>query len=114
MSTASKYVLLLAIVVGGLFALSLAIEFLPDGELWFIALGSSLFAYIVCTKLGWLALVLIPFFPFLIFMLEMDQTYSERYPFGVVIAGWLVFALAASVGAWRWWKGLRNTTPRAQ
>ena len=114
MNTASKYVLLIAIVVGGVFASSLAIEFLPHGELRFITLGSSLFAYFVCTKLGWLALVLIPFFPFLIFMLEMEQKYSDRYPFGVAIAAWLVFAIAASVGAWRWWKGLRKTAPSAQ
>lgn len=114
MNTASIYVLLIAILVGCVFASSLAIEFLPDGELWFITLGSSLFAYFVCTKLGWLAIVLIPFFPFLIFMLEIDQTYSERYPFGVVIAAWLVFALAATVGAWRWSKGLRKTKPSAQ
>jgi len=111
MNTASKYVLLIAIVVGVLFASSLAIEVLPDGELWFIALVSSLFAYIVCTKVGWLALVLIPFFPFLIFMLEMEQNNSDRYPFGVAIAAWLVFALAASMGAWRWWKGLRKKAP---
>ena len=102
MNTASKYVLLIAILFGGVFASLLAIEFLPDGELWFITLGSSLFAYVVCTKLGWLALVLIPFFPFLIFMLEMDQAYSEGYAFGVVIAAWLVLALAAIVGDWRW------------
>ena len=114
MNTVSKYALLLAILVGMVFASSLAMEVLPDGELWFIALGSSLFAYIVCTKLGWLALVLIPFFPFLIFMLEMEQKYSDRYPFGVAIAAWLVFATAASVGAWRWWKGLRKKAPSAQ
>ena len=114
MNTASKYVLLIAILFGGVFASSLAIEFLPDGELWFITLGSSLFAYFVCTKLGWLAIVLVPFFPFLIFMLEMEQPYGEGYPFGVVIAAWLVFALAATVGAWRWWKGLRKTTSSAQ
>jgi hypothetical protein len=114
MITASKYVLLIAILVGVVFASSLAIEILPDGELWFITVVSSLFAYVACTKLGWLALVLVPFFPFLIFMLEMEQGYSDRYPFGVAIAAWLVFALAAIVGAWRWWKRLRNTSPSAQ
>jgi hypothetical protein len=114
MSLASKYVIFLAIVVGVVFASLLAIEILPDGELWFITLGSSLFAYVACTKLGWLALVLIPFFPFLIFMLEMEQDYNDRYPFGVAIAAWLFFALAAIVGTWRWWKRLRNTAPSAQ
>ena len=114
MSTASKYVLLIAIMVGGLFASSLATEMLPDGELWFITLVASSFAYIACKKLGWLALVLIPFFPFLIFMLEMDQKYSVRFPFGAVIAAWLTFALAAIAGAWRWWKRLRNAAPGTQ
>jgi hypothetical protein len=114
MNAASKYALLMAIVVGVVFASLLAIEVLPDGELWFIVLVSSLFAYFVCTKLGWLALVLVPFFPFLIFMLEMEQTNSDRYPFGVAIAAWLVFALAASVGAWRWWKGLGKKAPSTQ
>ena len=114
MNTASKYVLLIAILAGGVFASSLAIEFLPDGELWFITLGSSLFAYFICTKLGWLAIVLIPFFPFLIFMLELDQKYSDRYSFGVAMAAWSVFALAALVGSWRWWKRLRKSVPRAQ
>jgi len=114
MSTASKYVLLIAFLFGVVFASSLAIDILPDGELWFITIVSSLFAYVACTKLGWLALVLVPFFPFLIFMLEMEQDYSDRYPFGVAIAAWLVFALATIVGAWRWWKRLRNTSLSAQ
>lgn len=96
------------------FILWLAITFLPDGELWFITVVTSLFAYKACTKLGWLALVLIPFFPFLLFMLEMDQQDSERYPFGIAIATWSVFALAAILGAWRWWKRLRDTDPGTQ
>jgi len=57
MCTTSKYVLALAIVVGGLFALSLAMKTLPDGELWFITAVSSVFVYRACTKLGLLALV---------------------------------------------------------
>ena len=111
MRTTSKYVLALAIFGGGLFALLLAMETLPDGELWLITVVSSVFAYKACAKLGWLALVLIPFFPFLLFTLEMDQKNSERYPFSIAIAAWSVFALAAVVGSWRWWKRLRNTAP---
>jgi hypothetical protein len=57
MRTTSKYVLALAIVVGGLFALSLAMKAVPDGELWFITVVSSVVVYRACTKLGWLALV---------------------------------------------------------
>ena len=114
MRTTSEYALSITIVVGVVFALWMAITFLPDGKLWFITVVSSAFAYKACTKLGWLALVFIPFFPFLLFMLEMDQQDSERYPFGIAIATWSVFALAAIVGAWRWWKGLRNATAGTQ
>lgn len=114
MRTTSKYILLLAVVVGGLFALSVMMKALPDGELWFITVVSSVLAYRACTKLGWLALVLIPFFPFLLFVLELDQKYSERYSFGMAIAAWSVFSIATTLGAWRWWKQLRNTAPGSQ
>ena len=114
MRATSKYVLAIVIGVGGLFASLVAINTLPDGELWFITLVLSMFAYMACAKLGWMALVLIPFFPFLIFMLEMDQENSERYSFGIAVAAWSIFAIAAIVGAWRWWKRLRNTAPGTQ
>ncbi len=107
MRTASEYALLMAIVVGVVFALWMA-TVLPHGELWVVTLVSSVFAYKACTKLGWLALVLIPFFPFLLFVVELDRQESERYPFGIAIATWSVFAFAAAVGAWRWWKRLRD------
>jgi len=57
MRTTSKYVPALAIVAGGLFALSLAMKTLPDGALWFITVVSSVVVYRACTNPGWLALV---------------------------------------------------------
>ena len=102
--TALSIALALGITVASL----LVTKIVPNGELWLITAVSSVFAYMACKKLGWLALVLIPFFPFLIFFLEMDQENGERYAFGIAIAAWSVFALGAIAGSWRWWKRLRS------
>ena len=109
-----KHALAIALIGAGTFGLLLAVEILPYGELWLITVVSSVFAYIACRKLGWLALVLVPLFPFLIFFLELDQEVGERYPFGIAIAAWLAFALSALAGAWRWRKRLLESTPRTQ
>ena len=76
----------IAIVVAGTFGLLLVAEILPYGELWLVTLAASGIAYWVCTRIGWLALVLIPFFLLLIFMLEMEPGDGENRSFGVAIA----------------------------
>ena len=97
-----------ALALGITIASLLAIKIVSNGELWLITAVSSVFAYMACKKLGWLALVFVPFFPFLIFFLELDHEIGERYPFGTVITAWSVFALGAIAGSWRWWKQLRS------
>ena len=113
MHTTARNALAIAIVVGGTFALLLATKILPYGELWLVTLVASGIAYLVCTRIGWLAFVFVPFFPFIIFMLEMDSGDSENRSFGIAIAVWAVFALSALAGAWRWRKRLRETASRA-
>lgn len=98
----------IALALGITVASLLVTKIVPNGELWLITAVSSVLAYMACKKLGWLALVLIPFFPFLIFFLEMDQGNGEGYSFGIAIAAWSVFALGAIAGSWRWWKWLRS------
>ena len=109
-----KHALAIAIVVAGTVGLLLAVEILPHGELWLVTLVASGFAYWLCTRTGWLALVFIPFFPFLIFMLELDAGHGQKRSFGIAIAVWLVFALSALAGAWRWRKRLRESAPETQ
>jgi uncharacterized membrane protein YccC len=106
-----KHAIAIAIVVAGTLGLLLGAEILPYGDLWLVTLVASGIAYWVCTSTGWLALVLIPFFPFLIFVLEMDPGYGENRSFGIAIAAWLVFALSALAGARRWRKRLRESEP---
>ena len=114
MRTTSKYVLATAIGAFGIFALLLATKIIPHGGLWLVTIVASVFAYWVCTRMGWLALVFVPFFPFLVFMLELDQADTESPSFGIAIAVWLLFALSAIAGALRWWKRSRNTAPSRQ
>ena len=106
-----KHALAIAIVVAGTSVLLLVAEILPYGELWLVTLVASGFAYWVCTRIGWLAFVFIPFFPFLIFILELGPGDGENRSFGIAIAVWLVFALSALAGAWRWRKRLRESAP---
>jgi hypothetical protein len=111
MPASQKYALSTAIVLGVTVASLLAMKILPNGELWLITTTSSVCAYLICTRVGWLALVFVPFFPFLIFILEMDKGISEKPSFVIAIAAWSVFALAAIAGSLRWWKRLRNAEP---
>ncbi len=103
-----KDALSIVLVLGITIASFLVMKIVPNGELWLITAVSSFFAYMACKKLGWLAFVFVPFFPFLIFFLELDQEKSARCPFGIAIAAWSVFALVAIAGSWRWWKRLRG------
>ncbi len=99
-----KKALVIVLVIGGTVASLLVTKAVPNGELWLITAVSSVFAYMACKKLGWLAFVFIPFFPFVIFFLELDPAKDSRYPFGIAITAWSVFAVGASAGSWRWWK----------
>lgn len=103
-----KNVLFIALVLGITIASLLVTEIVPNGGLWLITAVSSVLAYIACRKLGWLAFFFVPFYPFLVFFLELDQDQGERLPFGIAIAAWLVFALGALAGSWRWWQLLRG------
>lgn len=107
-----KIVRLLAINLGLLLALTLALKFLPNSTLWLVTIALSFVAYRMCTRAGWLVFVFVPFFPFSVFFIELDSGYHEKSSFGITIAAWAVFALAAIVGAWRWWKRMRNSEPR--
>ena len=112
MHTTTRNAFAIAIVVAGTFALLLAMRFLPYGELWLVTSVASGIAYLVCTRIGWLAFVFVPFFPFLIFVLEMDSGGSENRSFGIAIAAWVVFTLSVLAGAWRWRKRLRQIASR--